>query len=91
MNVSLTPQLEELIHHKVESGLYHSASEVVREGLRLLEERDRLRAMRMDELKAKIKLGIDQADADEISELDIESVIHRAKTVKSQPPRKESA
>ena len=91
MNVSLTPQLEELIHHKVESGLYHSASEVVREGLRLLEERDRLRAMRMDELKAKIKLGIDQADAGEISELDVESVIHRAKTVKSQPPRKESA
>ena len=38
MNISLTPELEELIHQKVASGLYHSASEVIREGLRLLKE-----------------------------------------------------
>ena len=31
MNISLTPQLEEMIRQKVESGLYNSASEVVRE------------------------------------------------------------
>ena len=36
MNVSLTPDLEELVHKKVESGRYTSASEVVREALRLL-------------------------------------------------------
>jgi antitoxin ParD1/3/4 len=34
MNVSLTPQLEEVIRRKVESGMYGSASEVVREALR---------------------------------------------------------
>ena len=47
MNVSLTPQLEELVQKKVASGLYNSASEVIREALRLLEEQDRLRAMRL--------------------------------------------
>lgn len=40
MNVSLTPQLEEFVRRKVESGLYNNASEVIREGLRLLIERD---------------------------------------------------
>ena len=40
MNVSLTPELEELVNQKVRSGLYQTASEVVREALRLLKQRD---------------------------------------------------
>lgn len=40
MNVSLTPRLEDFVRRKVESGLYNNASEVMREGLRLLIERD---------------------------------------------------
>ena len=40
MNVSLTPELEQLVQDKVASGLYQTASEVVREALRLLKERD---------------------------------------------------
>ncbi len=40
MNVSLTVELEELVNEKVRSGLYHTASEVVREALRLLKLRD---------------------------------------------------
>lgn len=43
MNVSLTPELEKFIAGKVESGLYNNASEVVREGLRLLKEHDEVR------------------------------------------------
>jgi antitoxin ParD1/3/4 len=43
MNVSLTPELEEFVAVKVDSGRYTSASEVVREALRLLEEHDRSR------------------------------------------------
>ena len=42
MNVSLTPQLEDFVRRKVESGLYNNASEVIREGLRLLIEKDAL-------------------------------------------------
>ena len=91
MNVSITPQLEDLIRAKVESGLYQSASEVVREGLRLLEERDRLRAMRLAELKAKIRAGVDQAEAGELSDLDIGAVVEKAKGISSRRSRKESA
>ena len=43
MNVSLTPELEKFVGAKVKSGRYNSASEVVREALRLLEEHDRER------------------------------------------------
>lgn len=43
MNVSLTPELERFVSEKVESGLYNNASEVVREGLRLLKEQDEIR------------------------------------------------
>jgi len=43
MNVSLTPELEHFVHAKVESGLYNNASEVIREGLRLLKEHDDVR------------------------------------------------
>jgi antitoxin ParD1/3/4 len=44
MNVSLTPELEKFVDHKVDSGRYNSASEVVREALRLLEEHDQARS-----------------------------------------------
>ena len=62
MNVSLTPQLEELVKRKVESGLYGSASEVMREALRLLDEHDRLRQMRLEELRAAIQKGVDSGE-----------------------------
>ncbi len=47
MNVSLTPELEKFVSAKVESGRYNSASEVVREALRLLEEHDSARAAQL--------------------------------------------
>jgi len=71
MNISLTPQLEELVKAKVGSGLYGSASEVVREGLRLLEERDRYRAMRLEGLRAEIQKGLESGEA---TPLDFEDV-----------------
>ena len=48
MNVSLTPELERFITEKVESGLYASNSEVVREGLRLLRRREQVRQERRE-------------------------------------------
>jgi len=62
MNVSLTPELERLVQEKVESGLYNSASEVIREALRLLVEQDELRRLRREELKRQIMVGIEQLD-----------------------------
>jgi antitoxin ParD1/3/4 len=67
MNVSLTPELEAFVSRKVESGLYQTASEVVREGLRLLRERDELHQRKLDELRKEIALGIEQADAGKLT------------------------
>ena len=64
MNVNLTPQLEELVRAKVSSGLYASASEVVREGLRLIEEQDRLRQVKFDELRRDVRRGLDSGTSD---------------------------
>ncbi|MBZ5626580.1 MAG: type II toxin-antitoxin system ParD family antitoxin [Acidobacteriia bacterium] len=47
MNVSLTPELEKFVSTKVSTGRYNSASEVVREALRLLEEHDQARGMQV--------------------------------------------
>ena len=65
MNVSLTPELEELIAEKVQSGRYTSASEVVREALRLFEEQDQLRQRRLAEIGRKIDRGLAQLDRGE--------------------------
>jgi antitoxin ParD1/3/4 len=65
MNVSLTPELEKLVTQKVESGLYQSASEVIREGLRLLDDHDRLRELHLSEVRKKIQSGLDQLDRGE--------------------------
>jgi antitoxin ParD1/3/4 len=51
MNVHLTPQLESLVHAKVRGGRYNSASEVVREALRLMQERDELLELRKKEIE----------------------------------------
>jgi antitoxin ParD1/3/4 len=47
VNVSLTPELDKFVAGKVKSGRYNSASEVVREALRLLEEHDRSRGAQL--------------------------------------------
>ena len=62
MNVSLTPKLEKLIQKKVQSGLYSSASEVVREALRVLEQNDAYER-KLREFRAELDRGIAEADA----------------------------
>jgi antitoxin ParD1/3/4 len=63
MNVSLTPEIEALIESKVKSGMYNSASEVVREGIRLLQQRDEMREAKLNALRAEIQKGIDDMEA----------------------------
>jgi antitoxin ParD1/3/4 len=60
MNISLTPELERLVDENVKSGRYASASEVIREGLRLLEEREELKQQRLAEVRQKIDRAIEQ-------------------------------
>jgi antitoxin ParD1/3/4 len=67
MNISLTPELEQYVNGRVRSGLYHSASEVIREGLRLLKEKDEVHQRKLDELRREIQIGVDQADRGQVS------------------------
>lgn len=69
MNVSLTPKLEKLVKQRVKSGLYNSASEVVRESLRLLEERDKLKEIRLRELRKEVARGIEQLEHGDFTEV----------------------
>lgn len=62
MNVSLTDELERFVDGKVESGLYNNASEVVREGLRLLKEHDEFRAR----VREAVERGWAQAQAGQL-------------------------
>lgn len=68
MNVNLTPELEELVQRKVQSGLYNNQSEVVREALRLLAEQDRLREAHLTNLRGALAKGLAQADRGELLE-----------------------
>ena len=77
MNVSLTVELETLVNEKVKSGMYHSASEVIREGLRLLKEQDQLKQMRLVEIRQSVMQGVtaiaegrytDYANGEELAE-----------------------
>ena len=54
MNVSLTPELEQFVQTKVESGRYNSASEVVREALRLLGDHEQARAAQLVEFNLEL-------------------------------------
>lgn len=65
MNVSLTPELERFIDDRVASGQYRSASEVVRESLRLLQEQEEERAAKLAWLRAAIDEGIASLDRGE--------------------------
>jgi antitoxin ParD1/3/4 len=79
MNVSLTPELEQLVNEKVRGGLYQTASEVVREALRLLKERDDHARLRAD-----IQAGLDQLARGEGREYDAVTGRRLATEIKSR-------
>lgn len=74
MNFSLTTELEEFIAKLVKSGLYQTGSEVVREALRLLKDRQDLQNMKLQQLKKDIQVGIDQGREGRISTLSVETI-----------------
>ncbi len=65
MNVNLGSVFDNFIGELLQTGHYQSQSEVVREGLRLLKEREELKKLRLAELRKEIAIGSDQADRGE--------------------------
>ncbi len=76
MNVSLTSTLEGMVKTLVKSGRYNSASEVVRDGLRLIEEREQLREIKLVALREAIQEGRDSGPS---TSWDLEDFKTRAK------------
>jgi antitoxin ParD1/3/4 len=66
---ALGDQFERLVVKLVKTGRYNSKSEVIREGLRLLEDRERERAVKIEELRRAFAAGIESGQripADEV-------------------------
>lgn len=71
MNISLTPELEQLVDEKVKTGMYQTASEVIREGLRLLRERDQ----RVEPpLRWDVRAGFEAVERGEFTEHDASNI-----------------
>ncbi|MEQ1603343.1 MAG: type II toxin-antitoxin system ParD family antitoxin [Pyrinomonadaceae bacterium] len=84
MNVSLTPELERIVNLKVESGQYNSASEVMREGLRLLQQRDEAYEQKLAWLKGEIQIGIDDLEAGRFSDGSVAREVRRRRLLEMQ-------
>jgi len=63
MNVHLGTAFDEFVADLLKSGYYQTQSEVLREGLRLLKEREEVKQMRLAELRKEIAVGAEQADS----------------------------
>jgi len=87
MNVSLTPRLEAMVKQKIASGLYNSASEVVREALRLMEQQDRLRAAKFDQLRQDIQEGLNSGPATPWSPAAAKRIARKRRAARSSPGR----
>jgi antitoxin ParD1/3/4 len=61
-SVALTPRFEKLTQQLISSGKYNNVSEVVREGLRMVEEREKLQKLKLKRLKDAIQVGQDAMD-----------------------------
>ena len=68
ITVTLPPELEAFIEERVASGRFATAGEAVREGLRLLEEREQEREAVLTELRQEIEIGVEQAKAGKLSD-----------------------
>jgi antitoxin ParD1/3/4 len=78
-SVALGNHFEEFVKKQLESGRFNNVSEVIRAGLRLLEDEEKLREIRHRELKAAIQDGIDSEDAGSIEDVIARNRQHRSK------------
>ncbi len=63
MHISLTPELENRVKSKVESGLYNNASEVIRDALRFMDtHEDWIHDIKVARLREQLKVGTEQLD-----------------------------
>ncbi len=86
MNISLPPDLERFVKEKVETGAYHSSSELIGEALILLRNQELTKEQKLASLQKEIEIGIQQAEngqytkyeADDMNQL-AEDIINRGR------------
>jgi antitoxin ParD1/3/4 len=66
---SIGKHFEGMIDSLIESGRYSTASEIMREGLRLIEEREERRKVKLEALRAEIQKGFDSGPAEEVGDM----------------------
>jgi len=91
MNVNLGDTFDRFIAQLLESGHYQSQSEVVREGLRLLKEREELRALRLLQLRSELDKGLKDLDTGDFKMHDKASLHKAFEESKSRSRKKLSA
>jgi antitoxin ParD1/3/4 len=84
MNVSLPKALAEFVEKEVASGSYATASEVVRDGLRMLREERAVYEEKLAILKREVQRGIDQIDAGQFSDLTLPEIYAEVKEKQSR-------
>ena len=79
LNISLPPELEAQVRKRVDSGMYGSASEVVREALRLFETYEQLRSSKLTQLRVDIEEGLADIRAGKVVDFDAKSIKQRGR------------
>ena len=80
MNISLTSELEQLVHDKIKTGMYQTVGEVIREGLRLLRER----GQRVEALRQDLRAGFDAVERGEFTDYGVTNIQELSTRIKSQ-------
>ena len=89
-NISLTPEQDAFVEKVVESGEYQSASETVRDALRVLQQRRREDALKLEALRTQLEIGVAALDRGEFVELDDAELERYLTPASVRPTRKRS-
>jgi antitoxin ParD1/3/4 len=81
LNVSLPPELEARVRKRVKSGMYGSASEVIREALRVFEAHEALNQAKLEALRTEIAKGLADIEAGRVAALDVNRIKRRGRQV----------
>jgi len=85
MNITLGKEFERRINEKVADGLYTSASEVIRDGLRLLFQKDNIQNQQLEILRQEVSKGVEQINAGETSEQNVMGIFEQYRNSKNTP------
>jgi antitoxin ParD1/3/4 len=82
LNISLPKALEDRVREQVASGRYGSASEVVREALRLFETYQQIQSSNLSQLQAEIAKGMKDIESGRVKKMDIDTIKRKARISK---------